>query len=843
MRWPQSLRARLTLWYTLVLGAPLVAFAGASFLVLDRALLHRADSFLDDAIGAFTTELASEQQEEPTAALAIRSSLRDIRFHDMQLAVFDASGVPAAVGAPDSTAPHRPRRLLDAAAIAAELRARPVSLRQTFTMGRGDRALRVTVERATVFRTRYLVAAAYPLHGNRETMELVGTTYLIAIPLLLLIAAGGGYFLAARSLAPVAAMSAHAAEISATNLNERLPVGNRRDELGALAHVVNGLLERLEASFAQQRRFMADASHELRTPVAVLRTEADVTLSRPHRTEAEYRESVAVMRDAARRLGRIVDDLFLLARADAGHLPIRREPLYLEEIVDAAARAVRALAQERGVRIELLPLEDSPFRGDADLLGRLLLNLLDNAIKHSPPGGAVTLSLVHGEGHYDIRVADTGAGIPADAQRQIFDRFFRVNKARSREEGGETSGAGLGLAIARWVAEAHGGRLDLVRSDASGSEFRVTLPVTDDGTADVRQPDHPIPSSTRPPMHSLARLFAVALPLSAVTPSVTQQPAGYHVTQRITVGGDGGWDYLTVDTAGNRLFVSRGTHVQVVDLARNALVGDIPNTPGVHGVALVPELGRAFTSNGRDSSVTIVDLRTLAPTANVKVTGRNPDAIMYEPVSKRVFTFNGGSANATAIDPATGTVAGTVTLGGKPEAPVTDGTGRIYVNIEDTGEIVAFDARTLAVQGRWSLAPCEEPTGLAIDKARGRLFAACSNALMAVVDMRSGKVVTTVPIGGGADGAAFDPATGLAFSTNGGNGTVTVVHEDAPDKFSVVATVPTQRGARTIALDPRNHRVYTVSAEFGPAPAPTPERPRPRGALVPGTFTVLVLDR
>lgn len=330
-----------------------------------------------------------------------------------------------------------------------------------------------------------MVAAAYPLHGNQETLEAVGTTFLIAIPLLLLIASVGGYFLAGRSLSPVAAMSARAAEISSTNLNERLPVGERRDELGALAQVVNSLLERLERAFAQQRRFMADASHELRTPVAVLRTEADVTLSRPNRTEAEYRESVAVMRDSARRLGRIVDDLFLIARADAGHLPLRREPLYLEEVVDEAARAVRALAHERGVRVELLPLEDSPFNGDADLLGRVLLNLLDNAIKHSPEGGMVTLSLTRGALEYYVSVADVGSGIPAEAQAQIFERFFRADKSRSREDAGDTSGAGLGLAIGRWIAEAHGGRLELVRSNTTGTEFRLTLPAPRDHSPEV----------------------------------------------------------------------------------------------------------------------------------------------------------------------------------------------------------------------------------------------------------------------------------------------------------------------------------------------------------------------
>ena len=504
MRSFQSLRARLTLWYTLVLGAPLVAFAAASFLVLDRALLHRADAFIDETLGAFTTELASEQHEEATAARAIQAALGDVQFREVRLAVYDLSGTLVASSHTDSLAGYALRHPVDLVRVGGELRRRGVRARELFTVGSGERGYRIAAEPVTVFGARYLVASAYPLHGNRETMEAVGTTYAIAIPLLLLIAALGGYFLAARSLAPVAIMSARAAEISSTNLNERLPVGSRRDELSALAGVMNGLLERLEQAFAQQRRFMADASHELRTPVAVLRTEADVTLSRPNRPEPEYRESVAVMRDSARRLGRIVDDLFLLARADAGHLPLRREPLYLEEVVDNAARAVRSLAHERGVRIDVTPLEDSPFDGDADLLGRLMLNLLDNAIKHSPVDGTVTLSLVRVGREYWIGVADQGPGIPLEEQGQIFERFFRADKARSRDGTTDTSGAGLGLAIARWIAEAHRGRLELVRSDASGSEFQLALPASSE-----RGPVAPaVPTLTR----------------NAVVPTVSVEP-------------------------------------------------------------------------------------------------------------------------------------------------------------------------------------------------------------------------------------------------------------------------------------------------------------------------------
>jgi DNA-binding beta-propeller fold protein YncE len=341
-------------------------------------------------------------------------------------------------------------------------------------------------------------------------------------------------------------------------------------------------------------------------------------------------------------------------------------------------------------------------------------------------------------------------------------------------------------------------------------------------------------------LSSLGAAAAMTLAASSVVHPQAATP-GYHVVHRIKVGGEGGWDYVTVDPEGNRLFLSRGTHAMVIDLGRDSVVGDIPNTAGIHGVALAPELNRGFTSNGRDSSVTIFDYKTLAPIAVVKIPGRNPDAILYDPATKRVFTFNGGTSNATAIDATKGTVLGTVDLGGKPETAVSDG-GKVYANIEDKSEIAVFDPKTLAVLARWPLAPCEEPSGLAIDRVHQRLFAGCGNKTMAVVDMRTGKVVASPAVGVGVDAAGFDPGTQLAFTSNG-EGTITVVHEDTPDKYTAVETVPTQRGARTMAVNPRTHRLYTVTAEFGPAPAPTADRPRPRPPMIPGTFVVLELDR
>jgi hypothetical protein len=318
--------------------------------------------------------------------------------------------------------------------------------------------------------------------------------------------------------------------------------------------------------------------------------------------------------------------------------------------------------------------------------------------------------------------------------------------------------------------------------------------------------------------------------------------ATYHVARTFQLGGDGGWDYLLADAVQHRLYISRGTHVMVWDTKSEKLIGDIPNTPGVHGVALAPDLNRGFTSNGRDSSVTIFDLTSLATIGVIHGTGRNPDAITYDPVSKRVFTFNGGSASATAIDAATGTIVGTVPLGGKPENGQPDGEGNITVNIEDKSNVVKFDTRSLAVSATWPLAPCEEPTGMGADLAHHRLIIGCGNKLMAIMDANTGRVVATVPVGGGVDASGYDPNAGLAFTSNG-EGSVTVVRQDSPDSYTVVATVPTKARARTMALDPATGRVYTVTADFGPAPAATTANPRPRPPMIPGSFTLLVLER
>jgi len=317
---------------------------------------------------------------------------------------------------------------------------------------------------------------------------------------------------------------------------------------------------------------------------------------------------------------------------------------------------------------------------------------------------------------------------------------------------------------------------------------------------------------------------------------------GYHVVTTYKIGGDGGWDYLTADADARRVYISRATHVMVIDADSGKSVGDIPDTAGVHGIALAPELGRGFTSNGREGTVSIFDIKTMVPSNKVKV-GEGPDAILYDPATRRVFTFNGRSQDSTAIDGASGKVLGTIKLDGKPEFAASDAKGEIFVNIEDKSELVAIDPNKLEVKATWPLAPCTGPSGLSIDRKNRRLFVGCDNKMMAVVDADSGKVLATPAIGDGVDATTFDPETGLAFASCGADGVLTVVKEESPNKFSVAANVPTQKGARTLALDEKTHNIFVVTAQFGARPAATADNPHPRPAIVPDSFVALVVGK
>jgi YVTN family beta-propeller protein len=334
-------------------------------------------------------------------------------------------------------------------------------------------------------------------------------------------------------------------------------------------------------------------------------------------------------------------------------------------------------------------------------------------------------------------------------------------------------------------------------------------------------------------MRTIASLFVSAALLMAA-------PKGHQVISKIEIGGEGGWDYLTVDSEARRLYVSHATRVVVVDLNTEKVVGEIGDTQGVHGIALAPKLNRGFISNGRTNDVTVFDLKTLKPIERVK-SGENPDAILYDGPSNRVFVFNGRSKDATVLDAATGKVVATIPVGGKPEFSVSDGKGKAWVNIEDTHEIVELDTTKAAVVKRYALTGCDEPSGLAWDGKHRRLFSACANKVMAVSDPAAGKVVASVPIGGGTDGAGFDEALGLAYSSNG-EGTLTVVRGTG-GKYEVAETIATQQSARTMTIDQKTHKLYLPAAQFGPTPAATAQQPRPRPSALPGSFKVLVVGQ
>jgi hypothetical protein len=333
----------------------------------------------------------------------------------------------------------------------------------------------------------------------------------------------------------------------------------------------------------------------------------------------------------------------------------------------------------------------------------------------------------------------------------------------------------------------------------------------------------------------LTLFAALSFPAASHGQTKVVGPSGYQVVKRIPVAGDGFWDYVAVDSDARRIYISHATKVVVLDADSFAVAGEIPDTQGVHGIALAPELGHGFTSNGRANTATMFDLKTLKPLSTIK-TGENPDAITYEPVSKRVFTFNGRSKDATAFSADNGTVAGTIALGGRPEFAVADGKGKIFANIEDTSELVEIDAQSLKLLHRWPLTPCESPSGLAMDRKNRRLFAGCEK-LMAVVDADNGKVIATPPIGEGVDATAYDPGTGFALSSNG-EGTLTVVKQDGPDKYSVVENVPTKRSARTMGLDLKTHSVVLPAADFLP-----PKEGERRGEMKPGSFVLVVVAR
>lgn len=331
------------------------------------------------------------------------------------------------------------------------------------------------------------------------------------------------------------------------------------------------------------------------------------------------------------------------------------------------------------------------------------------------------------------------------------------------------------------------------------------------------------------------------LPLALAQAVLAQAPGSYRITHTYALGGTGNWDYLVPDPAAHRLYIGRSDRVMVVDETTGKLIGEVTGINGAHGTAIAEKTGHGFATSGEDSSVVMFDLKTLKPLGRIHA-AEDADAVIYDPVSNRVFTFNGDAHSSTVIDPVAGKLITTIDLGGKPEYGVSAGDGKVYANLTDNGEVVEIDARTLEVTKRWGTAPCKNPVAMAIDRQHGRLFSGCRSGVMAVSDYRAGKVVATVPIGTGVDGAGFDASTGNAFASNA-DGTLTVVHEDTPDTYRVVETVKTMQGSRNMGLDPTTHAIYLAGAKFEPAPATTAGTQRRRPPMVPGSFVVMVVER
>jgi heavy metal sensor kinase len=459
-----SVRVRLTLWYVLVCGLLLVGFSLFIYVVLSNSLYARLDHSLANATqtatSAFQTEVAENGGNVEAGA---QEALSELRLPDVYIAIYKGERLLATDYSEGQTLalPANTDTLIRAG--------NPVAF--TTIDGFGEEGARVAIVTVNLAAADYLVVVTQPLHDLVEQLEAIRRIFYFGLPATLLVAGLGGFVLARKSLAPVVAMSDQAARISAKNLHERLRVNNESDELGRLAGVFNELLSRLDRSFENMREFMADASHELRTPLSIIRGEADVALSQD-RDSTDYKEALAIIQDEARRLSRLVDDLLVLARADAGQRPLQTGEFYLNDLVEESCRAAQVLAAQKGLSLALASSPDIPFRGDEDLLRRMVLNLLDNAVKYTPAGGAISVTLVAEAAHVKIIVADTGIGVPAEAAAQIFERFYRIRRARSRADGG----SGLGLAIARWAAEAHHGSIALASKPDQGSTFTVTLP-------------------------------------------------------------------------------------------------------------------------------------------------------------------------------------------------------------------------------------------------------------------------------------------------------------------------------------------------------------------------------
>jgi two-component system, OmpR family, sensor kinase len=478
-----SVRVRLTMWYAAMMAVVLVALSVTTYFIFWRSTVQRTDANLAELSDAFLTTLKAEMRDVngvDSVKLAGLTAIAEHRFQDHVFAILDPGGKVIVSSQEVSTAGVGQEagvpKLLTSNSFVRFVEAADGPERYFGRVREGAAHYRGFARRLELEGKKYELVILQSLRQQDEMLEGVTETFAWVIPISLLLASASGYFLARKSLAPVVAMSSQAGKIGAENLHERLAVLNERDELGHLALSFNDLLDRLGQSFERQKRFMADASHELRTPVAILRGESEVALSKESRAPEEYRESLETLHHESQRLTRIVEDLFTLTRADAGQYPLQMTNFYLDELVGECVHSARTLAQAKRITLGCGKMSESPVQADESLLRRMILNLLDNAIKYTPEDGNVNVSCEQIGSEYAVSISDTGIGVPEDLRARIFERFIRADKARSRS--GDDGGAGLGLSISRWIAEAHQGRLVLTRSGNQGSTFTAYLPVT-----------------------------------------------------------------------------------------------------------------------------------------------------------------------------------------------------------------------------------------------------------------------------------------------------------------------------------------------------------------------------
>jgi heavy metal sensor kinase len=476
-----SVRSRLTLWYATVLSCTLLLLSLVIYWIVKQSVLARMDASMVELSDSFLATLEAELSAAPAAegiSSAARQSMLEHQYPGHSFAVLTTSGeVLASSSNLPSAVPQihaEPNPELSASVLQTCLASLSSPSKPFRTLRGKHGGARCYARTFSAAGNSYQLVILASLHPESELLENIRIALGWLIPFTILLASAGGYFLARKSLAPVADMTSQADRIGESTIHDRLPIQNPQDELGRLAATFNRLLDRLDLAFERQRRFIADASHELRTPVAILMGESEVALSKDVRSTAEYRESLSILHHEARRLSRVVDDMFTLSRADAGQYPVTPRELYLDELAADCVQSLRSLAAAKSISLSIHSPVELPIVADESLVRRMLLNLLDNAIKYTPTGGAVTVATSAAPDAVGITVADNGPGVPAELQSRIFERFFRGNQARTRSNSG--AGAGLGLSIAKWIAEAHHGSLELTRSDATGSVFTARLP-------------------------------------------------------------------------------------------------------------------------------------------------------------------------------------------------------------------------------------------------------------------------------------------------------------------------------------------------------------------------------